>query len=321
MIQTLEKYLFYWYMKNLYEKECHLYFPTFSHAPKYLNFAYPDFSIEYYVTSLCPQKDISIKGIIPMSKVVFFSITFYYADGLPYHTKSDIDLGHTPKNSNKLIPYEFTISIKKPSAMIVRFYRKDTNESFEKFLPKFSIEKKIVSDRKKRSMELQHDLEKRILERNKKLVRTIEFDSEFFKPAKANLESLFPNAFAEYLIAKPKFPFGYIEIKTPEYSLHGFRFIGFMASNYMTTETDDSFSCSKPNTKYRIWFCHRDKNKIKVSSPNEHVIQWNVENKYPLLVYRQVSMKESVLSTYSEPLKKPQLLSIMNYPQIYYDTK
>lgn len=323
MIQSIEKYLFYWYMRNLYRKECNLYFPTFSQAPKYLNFAYPDFSIEYYVTSLCPNKEIRINGTIPMSKVVFYSITLYYADGLPYFSKSDIDLGHNSTNSNNIIPYEFTVAIKKPSAMIVRFYRKNpnSNESFVKYLPKFSVEKKTVTDRKKRSLQLQHDLEKRILQRNKKLVKTMEFDSQFFKPAKENLQSLFPNAFAQYLIAKPEISLGYIEIKTPDFSLNGFRFIGFMASNYMTTETDDSFSCTKPNTKYKIWFCHRGQHDIKLTSPNEHIIQWKNNNKYPLLVYREVSIKGSMLSNYSQSLKKPQLISIMNYPDIHYDTR
>ena len=304
MLANLHEMFYQWFIRKLYLRDVSLYFPIMSNAPEYLNFAYPDFSVQYFVTTFRPGK-ITLEGKIPRSKLHFFSITLYGVDGLPIYSKSDADMSTS---------YVETVDLDVVAALIVRFYRKNPKESFEKYLPTLSVAKKEVtrSARLAASKKLEKLLLPKIAKQNIRIAEILPTEPQFFKPNDQMLKSLFPNPFAHYLIARPSSQQGYIDITTPSFTMDDYRFVGFMLSNYSTTETDDSISLSG-NRRYRIWF--------GVGPPDKHMkyyLQWKSSNAFPILVYREVRIKKLGLAKHKIMLGPTQLKRMMNYPEIHY---
>jgi hypothetical protein len=307
MVFHFQEIVYRWFIRNLYVRDASLYFPVVSNAPQCLNFAYPDFSVQYFVTTFHPGK-ITLRGEIPMSKLHFFSIAIYGTDGLPIYSKSDADLG-----TNQ--PYAETITLKTVAALIVRFYRKDPSEHFDSYLPEISIPKKKVTMamRISASKTLGKLLLPKIVKQNRQMAKLLPSQPQFFKPDDRMLKSLFPNPFAHYLIAKPSSQHGYIDITTPVFRNDDYRFVGFMASNYSTTETDDSISLPVGKKQYRIWF--------GIGPAEKHMkyyLRWKSSNQFPILVYREVRLKKQGLAKHKIMLGPVQLQTIMNYPKINY---
>ncbi len=309
MIINMKDLLYQWFMRRLYLRDTSLYFPVFSDAPKYLNFAYPDFSVQYFVTTFRPGT-VTMTGTIPKTGLEFFSISVYGTNGLPVYAKCDVDL--CPDES---FVYHETLHFKTVSALIVRFYRKNPKESFEKFLPIFSLEKTRVSNSMRISMseKLESCLLPRIVKQNKNILHVLGQRTEFFKPSNKMLKSLFPNPFAYYLIAIPQSPYGWIDIHAPPFSKEDYRFVGFMASNYSTTETDDSIRLPTGNKKYRVWFGYGPRKRNM-----KYYLQWKKTNHFPILVYREVRLQKKGLANYKSQVDPKQLRKIMHYPEITY---
>ena len=84
MFAFVKKIIFKYFMGSLYKKYEPYYFPLMSKAPEFLNYAYPDFSVQYFISTFTKKENITLTGLIPNSKINFFCITLYDKDGLPY---------------------------------------------------------------------------------------------------------------------------------------------------------------------------------------------------------------------------------------------
>ena len=324
MCKCIKKILFQYFIQSLYRKYEPFYFPIMAKAPNYLNYAYPDFSVQYYVTTFAGNQTVTIKGKIPKYKINFFSFTLYEKNGLPYYSKNDDNI-HVTKENDEYIHYEETFTTTEYSALVIRFYTKDQykDEIFYSYLPSLSQQKIYDFDTiSKNSTSLSQTLQKKISSQDNHITSESLQNHFFFKPDRKKLNNLFANANAEYLIAFPKTSLLSIRIKTENFSKKDFRFIGFMASNYKTTATDNSVSLEKGNTEYRIWVCYY-KNVMKLKNTDYNpltdlVLCWKDNNTNPILVYREVRIKRKGLQLLDEETGPEELRKIMKYPEIEY---
>ena len=315
----VKKIIFKYFIGSLYKKYEPYYFPLMSKAPEFLNYAYPDFSVQYFISTFTKKETISINGIIPIDKINFFCITLYDKNGLPYFSKNDNEI--IKYNDLDYLEYNESIDILESSSLIIRFYTKNQykNYDFYEYLPSLSTSKIYdVQNIKLNSKNLGNLLQQKISKQNNFIDSDVLKKNYFFKPDKSRLKNLFPNQNAEYLIAFPKTKIALIRIKTEIFCQEDFRFIGFMASNYQTTATDSSISLEDSNHKYRIWVCYpTDVCKLNILE-NDIILNWNINNEYPILVYREVRIKKEGLQKLENEIKPEYLRTIMNYPEIEY---
>lgn len=324
MCKCIKKILFQYFIQSLYRKYEPFYFPIMAKAPNYLNYAYPDFSVQYYVTTFAGNQTVTIKGTIPKYKINFFSFTLYEKNGLPYYSKNDDNI-HVTKENDEYIHYEETFTTTEYSALVIRFYTKDQykDEIFYSYLPSLSQQKIYDFDTiSKNSTSLSQTLQKKISSQDNHITSESLQNHFFFKPDRKKLNNLFANANAEYLIAFPKTSLLSIRIKTENFSKKDFRFIGFMTSNCKTTATDNSVSLEKGNTEYRIWVCYY-KNVMKLKDTDYNpltdlVLCWKDNNTNPILVYREVRIQRKGLQLLDEETSPDELRKIMKYPEIEY---
>lgn len=319
----VKKIIFKYFIGSLYKKYEPYYFPLMSKAPEFLNYAYPDFSVQYFISTFTKKQTLSINGLIPLNKVNFFCITLYNKDGLPYFSKNDYQIVNFNIIDTDLdcIEYSETIDILESSSLIIRFYTKNKfkNHDFYEYLPSLSTSKIFdVQNIKRNSIKLGNLLQDRISKQDNFINLEVLQKNYFYKPDKSKLKNLFPNKDAEYLIAFPKTKIVLIRIKTEFFCQEDFRFIGFMASNYQTTATDSSISLEESNHEYRIWICYsNDVCKLNIKQ-NDIILNWNNNNQYPILVYREVRIKKEGLQILENEIGPNQLRTIMNYPEIEY---
>tara|TARA_B100001248_G_scaffold261818_1_gene254444 strand:+ start:62 stop:1078 length:1017 start_codon:yes stop_codon:yes gene_type:complete len=319
----VKKIIFEYFIGSLYKKYEAYYFPLMSKAPEFLNYAYPDFSVQYFISTFSKKETLFINGLIPLDKVNFFCITLYNKDGLPYFSKNDYQIVNFNIIDTDLdcIEYSETIDILESSSLIIRFYTKNKfkNHDFYEYLPSLSTSKIFdVKNIKKNSIKLGTLLQDRISRQNNFIDSEVLQNNYFYKPNKSKLKNLFPNKDAEYLIAFPKTKIVLIKIKTEFFCQEDFRFIGFMASNYQTTATDSSISLEESNHEYRIWICYsNDVCKLNIKQ-NDIILNWNNNNQYPILVYREVRIKDEGLKKLVNQVEPKYLRTIMNYPEIEY---
>ncbi len=307
------------YLKKLYNDNIKNYFSVYSSAPDSLNFAYPDFSVEYFILSLEANKEIILSGIIPRNKIKYFSISLYDIEGKIFFSKNDEEIN---------TDYEIKIKSEKLCCLIIRFYKKDKfiKENFMKYLPNIFPERKILnnSDIIKKNIEIEKVLIKNISKQNLSIKKSSMFD-KFFLPKLDNYVSLFINLDAKYLAAFASSDIAKVTLKTNKFNKN-MRFIGFMASNYLTTETDDSISINEENSKIIIWFCYKKdkKNLFKYGmTKSDKIICWNNKNNNPILIFRQVNTKETELNKinndkYKYTDKELKIILGDSYPEIKY---
>ena len=316
----LKAIIFKYFIGSLYKKYEPYYFPLMSKAPEFLNYAYPDFSVHYFICTFTKKERINIKGIIPITKINFFCITLYNKNGLPYFSKNDTEINILNKDSENF-EYQESLEILESSCLILRFYTKNKyiDYDFYQYLPSISTPKIYdMKNIKINSNKLGNLLQQKISNQNNFIESEVLKKNYFYKPDKTKLKNLFPNKDAEYLIAFPKTKIALIKIKTELFCQEDFRFIGFMASNYKTTATDNSISLEKSNQEYRIWVCYsKDIYKLNIQQ-NDIILNWNENNDYPILVYREVRIKYKGLKKLENLVNPDQLRTIMNYPEIEY---
>lgn len=300
MFDWLKKYIFLFFLKRIYKKYKNLYFPIYSHSPKYLNFAYPDFSVKYYVMTI--DKDFTISGIIPMNMLRYFSINLYNTKGQSIYNKNDYFFLQKNKvfEKNMTIPYKENIKIKDLTCLIIRFYVKEEyeKEDFYKYLPKTDSSTTITKikspERRANSLQLGDTITRAISVKNKNIVP--KKWNKFYRPQLNKLDSLFPNKDAKYLIAFPTDITNPIKIivPKPKYSYQNLRYVSVMTCNFLTTSTDDCFHVTTKQNE--IWLLpHNSKDK------KENAIYWKKENHYPIIVYRVVNIK-------NQKLKNPEII-------------
>lgn len=284
--ENTKKFILKQYIQKMYKKFSSFYFPIFSHAPKYMNLAYPDFSIQYFILSLKKDETIMIEGKIPKDKIVFWSITLYDNQALPYWSRNDTDV--------PFVDYKYNITVDKPSALIVRFYVKDeyVQEDFFNYLPSLSPSRPFVSKTKRiqNSQELFTDMKQQISRRFQSINPDILKQHYFFYPGVDRRESLFTNPNAFYLAAFPSSNDCILNVKINTKLLKNIRFAGFMTCNRQTTETYHSIALSF-NKKYEIIMCHsKNVKKIPEKYKKNPILTWK---EVPILIYRLVIVEHN----------------------------
>lgn len=295
MNSRLSSFFFRRYLAYLYRSNLNYFFPMFSKAPDYLNFAYPDFSVQYFILSLGKHEEITLQGQIPTEKIHYFSMTLYDVNGNAFYSKNDSQ-----------IEKEYSISFqpKKLSCLIIRFYKKKEyiNDNFINHLPTIipSREKLKQSDILEKNIYISNLLKKIISNKNKSIKQETLAMHDFFLPSEEKLGSLFANWDAKYLVAFAKTNIAKISFQIPK-KMKNIRFIGFMASNYRTTETDDSISFSEeePFSTIHLWVCYKkDKEQLEKlgKTKKDAIIFWKRTNKFPILIFRMVNTEKTFLN-------------------------
>ena len=287
MCIPFKDFIFKFFLKKIYTQNLGYYFPIFSKAPKYLNFAYPDFSIQYFIMSLPANEIIHLEGEIPYEKIYFWNCVLYGVDGTPYFHITDKDV---PKK------YNFKITTNQLSSLVIRFYAKDENEDFYSFLPKIKPEFQTlpVNSRIQKTIKYSKFLQNIITRRYKNISQELLERHDFFLPGTKRRGNLFVNPDAIYLCSFPpkKSSIAKIVLNVPRNSIY--RYIGFMVSNYTTTATDESVHLSKYK-KITLWICQK-KNQDKLEKygfdkSKDLTLFWKNSNKHPIIVYRLVMSK------------------------------
>lgn len=299
--------------RYIYRKYRGKYFPVLSQSPKYLNFAFPDDSILYYIHSA--NKPVIMTGVVPRDKTHFWSISVYDTKGIVTQHVDDADLQNE---------YQLHVNITSSSCIIVRFYLKEEykNKSMLQYLPVVSPSSQKISQKER--FKNSKDLSSMLLRQSSIFRKKSNFSfSQFFFPSIQKEQNLFPNDNAKYCIAHPIDNFQCIKITGTlpakigrPYSL---RFISFMLGNLKTTATDSSISFEELSKKYIIWAgFEKDKNRIsEMASPGEPILLWKNDS-IPLLVYREVRIKKDFSFTTENDPKATKNEMKTFYPRIQY---
>jgi hypothetical protein len=274
----------------MYYKFLHKGWAVLSKAPKYLNVALPDFSVQYVLASFLKSDNVIIFGKIP--KASYVSLTLYNTYGLP---SSSIQLTNQK---------EFRITIgkelKKPSSLlyviIFRVYQPIENFDYPNIELNGSVIKNIPKSQiKKNSLNISNEIVQVL---SRKLNLSIDKNKKFFLPYKAQMMGLFINPDAVYLIGTPSSN-NVIKItgNLPSHKNKNIRFIGFMACNLTTTSTDSSIGWTELPKKYTIYVAFDEKDAIMYGyNPNtDKLLLWNKNNILPVIVYREVQHKHTGL--------------------------
>lgn len=299
--------------RYIYRKYRGKFFPVLSKSPKYLNFAFPDDSILYYLHST--NNSVILAGKIPKEMTHFWSISVYDTKGIVTQHIDDTDVKDE---------YEIHLTIKSSSCIIVRFYLKEQYKlkSMLEYIPNISPPVKKISQGER--LENSKNLSSMLLRQSSIFRKKSKFSfSQFFFPSIQKEQSLFPNGNARYCIAHPVENFRCIKITGTLPSKIGrpysLRFISFMLGNLATTATDSSISFEELPKKYTIWIAfEKDKNAIsEMASPGEPILLWKNKS-IPLLVYREVRIKKDFsFTTENDPNATKSEMKTF-YPKIQY---
>jgi hypothetical protein len=228
------------------------------------------------------------------------ALTVYDTLGVPFSSKIDSELGSS-------FHLRLGVDLKTPDdfySVILRFYVTDpTDQLFHiDWLPKIfvthgdsctdALSVPSLSIIQKRTMTLDNDIKKFMMRRH--VDYRPDGHSQFFIPSSSATTSFFVNYNARYMVAFPK-QNNVIRIDgiLPKHiSPTGrLRFIGFMACDLQTTETDDSISFVSLPERYTIWVAYSKESAehygLNVSSRNV-LLLWKTTTKFPLVVYREI---------------------------------
>ncbi len=294
-----ENFLFRTILKFLYYLNESIYFPLYSNPPTNLNFAFPDFSVQYFIMSIPPKKKTTIEGTIPLEKVNYFSISVYDTNGSVVMSKNQTQLAEN---------YKFDLSPKSRQCLVLRFYRKKAylREDFYPYLPQTLPKRKHLSMEKiqKSNKVVEDKLVYYIRHKNKMLEKKIPFHNLFYLPATRDVKSFFINQDATYLIAFPSTPIVKMTW-TLEKLPSNVKYVGFIVCDFLTTKTDDCIEIYvKRGRMQTLWICYdTDVDKLKkygrVSS--ENYLCWKPTTTTPIIVLRQVHTSETKLSSIDNP--------------------
>ena len=299
MFDFLQKYLFRSIMYIFYNYYKNNLWTIYSDAPTAGNIAFPDFSVNYYVSFLT-QKNIQISGYIP-SNVNFFSITIYDTDADTIYYFDDNKVDKYVKNQF----YSLVIrDLPRAYCIIVRYYlkQKDTIISESEFygLPRIMnidnstyYSQSSLKERKQNTDSLVSYYTYFVSKRNFLLQSNY---NEFKLPINP-IQMYFPNKKALYSTLRVKSIDDVIIIRGQLPIINrttNIRFIGFMLCNYLTTETDNSISNDLLNTNFVLYITSTLKNATRYNydakNENHSLLLWNKNNIYPIVICREVKI-------------------------------
>jgi hypothetical protein len=279
----LKDILLQFFIRRIYNRDKSYYFPIFSHAPKYLNLAYPDFTIQYFFLSLKAGEELELEGVIPRDKIVFWSVCLYDRKALPFWSKNDSNY----ETNNYKIP----IRAKEPTALIIRFYVKEKykNEDFYKYLPKVTPERQTVSKTKRIQItgNLFRQMKVKLMKRYRTIDPVLLQQTQFFLPGSNRRGNLFANPNAFYLAFFPKVN-KIFRVKLDVKEFQNVRFAGFMSCDFQTTETKFSYTIDLKGKQKRfdIILCPKKKiEKVKNNFKRKIIIPFGT---HPIIIYRLV---------------------------------
>ena len=322
-----------------------------------LNVVFPDYNISYNVASFSSQSNIIIEYDIPSSEnIYFFSLTIYLENGSIYKSISDEITGFGQKHVFSISPTQNQINttnktyIKSPSnsdtyCVIIRLYK--ININYQIPIPKLTVDQKEKQYQSitKTSRQTESNFLQKILYilfhlkfSNKNVETFFNVNAyKFFLPAKNVMSLVFPNEYATYLMTFPK------QNKNPVLVVEGTlqkdigsqnnncRYVSFMASNFLTTATDDSINFRNikflTNRKYKLYvaFDEEDAESEGYNSSNDNLLLWNKDsNDKPVLIYRIVSVNSKhndddyifTLPNEKQSIENEQLTNWQYYPNV-----
>ena len=286
-----------------------------------LNVAFPDNNIEYNVGSFNSKSNVTIQVNIPKN-IYFFSITLYKENGKIWRSidDSDLALSDTSRtrtfeiNPHKNYQNGDVVSIPSPSnstlyCVILRTYKRNINESIAE--PQLTVDGKMLSY--KAISEKERTSNSNFLQKILYLLFHLKFSNKdiqtffkvdafnFFLPAENLMSLVFPNEYAKYLMVFPQGRCIKVEGTLPDtvgYTNDNSRYISFMASDFLTTSTDNSINFEDMkinNNEYTLYvaFSKTDAEKSGYDENNDNLLLWDITtNKKPVLIYRLVSVAE-----------------------------
>jgi uncharacterized membrane protein len=284
----------------LYDQYINQEWPIVSSSdPPALNVAYPDSSIVYYVASFNNASgEVVLKGTIPDS-IYFWSITVYDAKGAVFRSWDDT-----------LYPdktYEIVLGVDSGTAppgsycVIQRVYTTDkTPALYPAHVPSIALgggkKPRPVSAaaRLKNSAKLQSLLWKAFSQKFSSLDLSTTFPGvdlhRFFLPAKSLMGLVFPNPYAAYLMV---FPAQNNVIRVDGLlPPQGYRYIGFMASDFDTTSTNESVSFVSLPASYTLFVAYSASfaATFGYDAASHRLLLWDASKTSPVLVFRAVSV-------------------------------
>lgn len=305
MFQQLATRLFFW---RMYQKYRHRGWCIVSKMPELLNVAFPDASVQYFVSSFSFHDGVRLVGTLPSGQdVLYTSITTYDTLGNPVGSLFDDQIVCDKKNQYVIL---IGRDIKKPNtwsySIVLRVYTRHPSKSLNvQMLPSLYILDKgswcRLSQPNILSIMQETQSIQRILLKSLSTKHTHRsVGHSFFLPPRSKIQHFFVNTNAVYLVVFPRRNrVLQIDGVLPENIGRDFsrRYISFMACNLDTTQTDESIGFTLLDRFYRIWVAYSRQDAEKFGySPGDHLLLWRAETLAPVLVYREVRTDNNGLS-------------------------
>lgn len=284
----------------LYDKFTDQEWPIVSSSrPPSLNVAYPDASIVYYVASFRNTSgEVVLKGTIPPA-IYFWSITVYDAKGTVFRSWNDTLY---PNKAYRIILGVGTGTAPPGSYCVIQrvYTTGETPSLYPAYVPSITLgnggRARPVGQaaRLRNSAKLQALLWKMFTQKFSSVDLSTTFPGvnlhAFFLPAKSLMGLVFPNPYAAYLMV---FPAENNVIRVdgvlpPE----GYRYLGFMASDFDTTSTNESVSFASLPPSYTLYaaFGASVAASFGYDAARHRLLLWDASKTSPVLVFRAVSV-------------------------------
>lgn len=310
MFQSVKLRIFFYQM---YSRFLNQGWAIIAKAPKYLNIALPDFSVQYLVSSFQYGDQVVIRGSVPRASYV--SLVVYDTYGVPDSWV------YLDQSVSKNFQVEMGKDLKFPKthyyAIIFRIYQAEENFTYPDILVNGNV---ITPMPKKKIFENSLDISNKVLDAlSKRLNLSIPPSQKFFLPVKAQKKGLFMNPDAVYLAGSPSESNTLLITGILPKPSSTLKFVGFMACNLKTTETDDSIGWKQLKNKYRIFVSKSKKSALQYgyNKDTDHLLCWKKTNEFPIIVYREVNTKHNGLfHLESSDWRDAKTIMKINYPEL-----
>lgn len=280
----ISKYFF----SNLYKKFLNQGWSVVCKTPKYLNIAFPDNSIEYYIASFS-NNSICISGIAPYAS--YISFTIYDNKGQVIYYTFDNEFLDKDRNFNITFPI---INKKSTFCIIYRIYQRQSLLKLPTIiLNNQKLSASIINKIKENTLSIQDSITNLL---SKRFLYLLPYNQQLFLAPSDKMELLFRNPDALYYIAFPDKNISEIIVNgiLPDKNIYDktLRFLGFMTCDYKTTKTFSSISWNQ------LSFPHYQ---FTISFSNKSTLYWE-KNKdiIPVLIFRQVQINDKIDLTHTK---------------------
>jgi len=253
-----------------------------THAPLLGNLAFPDYTAIYFICFLPPGQTI-LFDYDNKEKYDLLSITFYDSGCQTImHHDPTIQLSHyTPNNY---------------CSVIVRIYSPDSTKVREGIISKLHMD----FDRITENTKFVTTIYKRLV--SLKGIGILDTSKHYFRFSKQSINLFYPNSRARYLVLPLFSKKNVVVIRSvlPNCGyLHPIKYLGFMACNIKTTETDDCVGYDNLEKEYCIFVAESYEAATNYGydfdNTSHKCLIWSQSNENPMLVYREVRLDNEAL--------------------------